>query len=97
MREKSEVRAAWVEGNNDGLGFRVPDEHAGSISEVFAYLARDGGRVLEVSTDDDGISLVRTAEGDLIGVGTANGPWCVRLPRRFMSPPERCGGPGTDF
>ena len=89
MIDKNEVRAAWIEGNNDGSGFSVPDEHAGSVDDAAAYLARNGGRVIEIATEDDGISLVQTADGSLIGIGDAGGPWCIRLPRYLLTPRER--------
>lgn len=89
MIDMNEVRAAWIDGNNSAAGFCVPDEHAGSVEDAAAYLARNGGRVIEIATEDDGISLVLTADGRLIGIGDAEGPWCIRLPRYLLTPRER--------
>lgn len=92
--DMNEVRAAWIDGNNSAAGFSVPDEHAGSVEDAAAYLARDGGRVLSIAREDDGISLVITADNRLIGIGDADGPWCIRLPRVLATPRDQRGEPG---
>lgn len=95
MIDMTEVRTAWIEGNNAGEGFVVPDEHAGSVEDAATYLARNGGRVIEIAREDDGISLVMTAAGDLIGIGDASGPWCIRLPKYIATPRDQRGEGGA--
>jgi hypothetical protein len=77
--EYDRLAALWTAGNNAGRGF-APD--ADSLDEAVKALAENGGEVLHTPANTAELAIVRTAKGDIVGIGGdahGKGAWAVTL------------------